>query len=169
MALCPWPSLSPPHILNLLYIPFHPLNLYPLFSSVSSLPSACQVRMGFGLHAGWAIEGAVGSLQKVIPPTPHEIRHILSHPTNTPTPMNAPWFSCKWRSHYTTLSIHSINTTYQHTLLAHLNQHTPFTHIFPHVNASSPPNEHTLSSPPINSPLPVIFMQRWMPRTSPPT
>jgi class 3 adenylate cyclase len=24
-----------------------------------------QVRMGFGLHAGWAIEGAVGSLQKV--------------------------------------------------------------------------------------------------------
>lgn len=23
------------------------------------------VRMGFGLHAGWAIEGAVGSLQKV--------------------------------------------------------------------------------------------------------
>jgi class 3 adenylate cyclase len=26
---------------------------------------APQVRMGFGLHAGWAIEGAVGSLQKV--------------------------------------------------------------------------------------------------------
>jgi class 3 adenylate cyclase len=25
-----------------------------------------KVRMGFGLHAGWAIEGAVGSLQKVI-------------------------------------------------------------------------------------------------------
>jgi class 3 adenylate cyclase len=24
-----------------------------------------NVRMGFGLHAGWAIEGAVGSLQKV--------------------------------------------------------------------------------------------------------
>ena len=24
-----------------------------------------KVRMGFGLHAGWAIEGAVGSLQKV--------------------------------------------------------------------------------------------------------
>lgn len=24
-----------------------------------------QIRMGFGLHAGWAIEGAVGSLQKV--------------------------------------------------------------------------------------------------------
>lgn len=24
-----------------------------------------QLRMGFGLHAGWAIEGAVGSLQKV--------------------------------------------------------------------------------------------------------
>lgn len=27
--------------------------------------SLFQVRMGFGLHAGWAIEGAVGSLQKV--------------------------------------------------------------------------------------------------------
>ena len=25
-----------------------------------------KVRMGFGLHAGWAIEGAVGSLQKVL-------------------------------------------------------------------------------------------------------
>ena len=24
-----------------------------------------KLRMGFGLHAGWAIEGAVGSLQKV--------------------------------------------------------------------------------------------------------
>ena len=24
-----------------------------------------NLRMGFGLHAGWAIEGAVGSLQKV--------------------------------------------------------------------------------------------------------
>ena len=24
-----------------------------------------MLRMGFGLHAGWAIEGAVGSLQKV--------------------------------------------------------------------------------------------------------
>jgi hypothetical protein len=24
-----------------------------------------KIRMGFGLHAGWAIEGAVGSLQKV--------------------------------------------------------------------------------------------------------
>jgi Adenylate cyclase, family 3 (some proteins contain HAMP domain) len=27
--------------------------------------SPFKVRMGFGLHAGWAIEGAVGSLQKV--------------------------------------------------------------------------------------------------------
>lgn len=27
--------------------------------------SGFSVRMGFGLHAGWAIEGAVGSLQKV--------------------------------------------------------------------------------------------------------
>ena len=26
---------------------------------------AFKLRMGFGLHAGWAIEGAVGSLQKV--------------------------------------------------------------------------------------------------------
>lgn len=26
---------------------------------------AFNLRMGFGLHAGWAIEGAVGSLQKV--------------------------------------------------------------------------------------------------------
>ena len=24
-----------------------------------------QLRMGFGLHSGWAIEGAVGSIQKV--------------------------------------------------------------------------------------------------------
>lgn len=30
-----------------------------------TLPHNTQVRMGFGLHAGWAIEGAVGSLQKV--------------------------------------------------------------------------------------------------------
>jgi len=28
--------------------------------------SEFKVRMGFGLHAGWAIEGAVGSLQKVL-------------------------------------------------------------------------------------------------------
>jgi class 3 adenylate cyclase len=26
---------------------------------------AFQLRMGFGLHCGWAIEGAVGSIQKV--------------------------------------------------------------------------------------------------------
>ena len=37
-----------------------------------------KVRMGFGLHAGWAIEGAVGSLQKVALPLSRDITHRIN-------------------------------------------------------------------------------------------
>ena len=43
----------------------HYLLIPPLPLASSSCSLANKVRMGFGLHAGWAIEGAVGSLQKV--------------------------------------------------------------------------------------------------------
>lgn len=32
---------------------------------LAAASGAFQLRMGFGLHSGWAIEGAVGSVQKV--------------------------------------------------------------------------------------------------------
>jgi hypothetical protein len=38
-----------------------------------------KVRMGFGLHAGWAIEGAVGSMQKVIIRHIDHIHHYISY------------------------------------------------------------------------------------------
>lgn len=38
---------------------------YKSNSRLSTIREKFQLQMGFGLHAGWAIEGAVGSLQKV--------------------------------------------------------------------------------------------------------
>ena len=34
-------------------------------SIIQAIPQCLQVRMGFGLHVGWAIEGAIGSEYKI--------------------------------------------------------------------------------------------------------